>query len=91
MSTNYKKTGRKPPKLIGQANPSWKGNNILYGSLHDWISNHLGKPQQCQHCNTTESRMYHWANKSGNYKRDLEDWIRLCVPCHSRYDKKVEF
>ena len=28
----------------------------------------------------------HWANISGEYKRDLFDYMRLCVPCHKRYD-----
>jgi len=29
----------------------------------------------------------HWANKSGEYLRDKDDWIRLCCKCHKKYDK----
>ncbi len=34
-------------------------------------------------------RKFEWANKSGEYKRDLTDWIRLCTPCHAKYDDYV--
>lgn len=27
-----------------------------------------------------------WANKSGEYKRQLSDYFSLCVPCHKKYD-----
>jgi hypothetical protein len=33
--------------------------------------------------------MYHWANISGTYERLREDWLRLCVPCHKKYDIKA--
>ncbi len=32
-------------------------------------------------------KMIHWANISHKYKRDLDDWIEMCVPCHKAYDK----
>lgn len=70
----------------GKNSKNWKGNKATYSSLHDWVERHLGKPSKCEHCGTTEKRMYHWANKSHKYKRILSDWIRLCVPCHKRYD-----
>lgn len=28
------------------------------------------------------------ANKSGEYLRDLSDWLSLCVSCHRKYDFK---
>lgn len=33
----------------------------------------------------------HWANKTGFYLREKEDWIRLCAKCHRNYDKEQEF
>lgn len=66
---------------------NWKGEKASYHAMHAWVARHRGKPQKCEHCGTTEKKMYHWANKSHEYKRDLNDWIRLCRPCHSRYDK----
>ena len=67
---------------------NWKGDNVGYKCLHDWVKKRLGKPQCCDFCLTTIKRKYEWANKSGNYKRELSDWIRLCTPCHRKYDNK---
>lgn len=72
----------------GAQNPAWKGGNVGYFALHSWVSRELGRPNKCEHCDTTEVRSYDWANKSGEYKRDLSDWIRLCRPCHRRYDAR---
>ena len=55
-----------------------------YRSLHLWVERRLGKRQECWECGTTEDRRYHWANISGEYKRETSDWRRLCVPCHFR-------
>ncbi len=30
-----------------------------------------------------------WASISHHAKRDLNDYIPLCVVCHKKYDKKV--
>lgn len=76
--------------LTGLGSPHWKGNNITYRTLHHWVEKCLGKPSTCEHCgkqNLTRHAI-HWANKSGKYKRILEDWVRLCVKCHKKYDKK---
>ena len=70
----------------GENHPGWKGDNIKYNGLHVWISSQLGKPNRCDSCGTTENKIYNWANKSGKYKRDLNDWIRLCLKCHRNKD-----
>lgn len=72
----------------GEKSVHWKGEDALYGTKHDWVYSRKGSPQKCEHCGTTEKRMYHWANISGKYLRDLSDWKRLCVPCHSKFDKE---
>jgi len=69
--------------------PNWKGDNVGNGALHDWVERHLGKPNKCEHCKTETSKKYDWANKSQKYKRDLNDWIRLCRKCHAKYDYPV--
>ena len=68
--------------------PFWKGNEVGYSALHEWVIKKLGQPSKCKHCNQDDlsGREIHWANKSKEYKRDLDDWIRLCVPCHKKYD-----
>ena len=63
---------------------NWKGDECGYSSLHKWISRHKGTPKECKHCGATEK--IQWANKSREYKRDLEDWLSLCKPCHGKYD-----
>lgn len=72
--------------IKGEMNPNWKGDNVSYSSLHTWVRNSLGKPKKCSHCPATTN--LDWANKSGNYKRDVKDWISLCRKCHIWYDKK---
>lgn len=59
-------------------------------ALHNFARRHFGKPQLCEHCGTTEDRVYHWAAKDKNGGgREREDWLRLCVPCHSLYDGRT--
>jgi hypothetical protein len=70
----------------GSNSYAWKGDDVGYVSLHAWVRRNLGTPKKCEFCNTTTAVKFEWANKSHEYKRDLTDWIRLCVPCHSRYD-----
>ena len=60
------------------------GASTEYRLLHYWVEKQLGKPLRCDECGATEKRRYHWANVSGEYKRELSDWRRLCVPCHAR-------
>lgn len=64
----------------------WKGDNAGYGAIHERIKVRLGRPSKCEHCKTTTAKKYEWANISKEYKTDLDDWIRLCVSCHKRYD-----
>lgn len=79
--------GKSCPQLAGENNPCWKGEKVGYFALHTYIAKHLGKPKKCSICGTQDPhKRYHWANKSGEYKRDFSDWIRLCVKCHSEYD-----
>ena len=40
---------------------------------------------RCEWCERDSGRI-HWANRSGQYLRDLDDWFQLCPPCHARYD-----
>ena len=84
-----KKPWSKFPVLKGENNHAWKGDNVSYSGLHRWIYRHLGKPRRCEHCGNNKKigiKMYQWASKSREYKRDLTDWIRLCSKCHAKYD-----
>lgn len=73
----------------GELSNVWKGEYVGYGALHDWVYRELGSPNKCTHCGKSalHPQGMHWANKSNEYKRDLNDWIRLCAKCHKEYDK----
>lgn len=74
----------------GEKSYSWKGDDVGYMGLHYWVYKVLGKPDICQNCKKSKlsGRKIHWANISGNYKRDIIDWIRLCASCHKHFDLK---
>ena len=77
-------------KYINEKSPNWTGNNVTYKGLHLWVKYYRGTPTTCENCKKTglSGHQIHWANKSHQYKRDLTDWLRLCVKCHKKYDKK---
>lgn len=76
--------GKKRPEITAENNHAWKGDNVGYAALHTWVRRNYGTPKECSCCGTTSYRRYEWANISGKYSREREDWIRLCVPCHRR-------
>jgi hypothetical protein len=86
-----KNTWAKGRKLNGRGSKTvnWKGPNASYIVVHHWVERHLGRPRKCAKCATETAKIYDWANKSGQYKRQLDDWIRLCRDCHAKYDKAV--
>lgn len=79
-------------KFAYERHHAWKGNNVGYVALHTWVKRKLGKPTVCAMCGIEEFNPYkiHWANISGEYKRDLNDWIRLCASCHHKIDNISE-
>ena len=93
-STEFKKGQRASPKTefkkgenVNEKHRLWKGDNVSYSGLHYWIHRKLGMPKICCNCGTIQAKKYEWANISGEYKRDLTDWIRLCKRCHSLKDE----
>ena len=63
-----------------------------------WVYAHYGKAQKCENQGCVYPRKnskgrllvnpkYNWANVSGEYKRDISDWIQLCASCHQRWDR----
>jgi hypothetical protein len=72
---------------IGLNEPRYKGEKVGYWGLHRWLDRTLGRPKKCQDCGTTNQSRYFWANISGLYKRDINDFKRLCGKCHKAFDK----
>lgn len=71
------------------AQKTWRRSAPGYDALHMWVRRKLGQPTTCSHCKQTNliGTNIHWANVSGEYKREVGDWTRLCVTCHKAYDK----
>lgn len=65
----------------------WKGDKAGYWARHRWLDKNIGRPKKCDSCGDTTKSRYEWANISGNYYRDPNDYIRLCKKCHVAYDK----
>ena len=65
--------------------PNFKGDFVGYDALHQWIYRHKGKPIICEFCGSKDRKLT-WANKSGNYKRNLSDFMSLCYSCHKKFD-----
>jgi hypothetical protein len=76
---------------MGEKHPLWKGIDVGYKSLHEWINNHFKKENQCEFCGTKESKKFEWAVKEGNYTRNRKDYLFLCCSCHRKYDRKYCF
>jgi len=73
---------------VGEKNQNWKGSNVGYDALHDWVRRWKGKASICVVCGSKKN--VHWANKSHDYKRELDDFVELCAPCHKIYDSKAK-
>ena len=73
-------------KMIGDKARNWKGDKAGYRALHNWIAGKLGKADHCSFDSTHESKRFTWANISGSYLRDINDWTQLCLKCHYAYD-----
>lgn len=66
---------------------NWDGNKVEYIKLHRWVYKNLGNPKTCVNCQNTTLKVYHWANISKLYKKDISDWVRLCPKCHNLWDR----
>ena len=65
----------------------WQGDKPSYRAVHAWIKKHYGVAKKCNGLNCNgKSNTYQWANISGEYKRDINDFIELCASCHKLYD-----
>ena len=85
----HSRMGTKNP-MYGKTNeqhPNWKGDDVGYYGLHDWLTARFGQPIGCEWCGEDDpEKRYEWANISGEYRRDRDDFVRLCKKCHNDYD-----
>ena len=74
-------------KVSGPNNYGWQGDNVGRVALHEWVRKRLPKTQLCQLCVLKPPQQL--SNKTGMYKRELENWWWLCAKCHVYYDGTV--
>lgn len=84
---------------VAEKNFSWKGTKANYTAKHMWIRRWWGKANHCENKNCfypkpkdkwgrtlKAPKRFDWANISGTYKRERNDWKQLCPSCHKLYD-----
>lgn len=92
ISTSH--TGVPMLNMRGIDHHAWKGEKASYSAKHHWIKRYYGMADHCENCGLTEKdrptkkkRYFEWANLSGKYKRDRNDFIQLCSKCHVNFDR----
>ncbi len=73
---------------INEKNPMWKGDNVGYIPLHNWVRRRKPKPKLCEECE--KNKPYDLANISGEYKRDINDFEWICRSCHMKKDGRMD-
>ena len=78
--------------LSGDKGYRWKGDKVGYRGLHHWMKKEFGKAFKCEFCGKTRTtpKSIQWANKTGKYLRDRNDWLELCASCHKKYDLNLK-
>jgi len=79
-------------KVSDEKNYAWKGEEVSYRGLHQWIRRKKGLPRQCSKCfkQSDKPRIIQWANIDGKYRRVLDDYIPLCCSCHKYHDLSLK-
>lgn len=91
LGIHAKKGAPVPKTAFKKSKTTFKGTLAEYKKLHYQIGLLLGKPTRCEHCNGNyKGRKIDWANKSGEYREEKDDWIRLCKRCHWHHDKQFK-
>lgn len=73
----------KPPTVVREGRLTFS----QYTAIHQKIRKSLGKPKLCVKCGASGDGIYEWANISGDYRLDADDWMRLCRSCHVKQHK----
>lgn len=71
----------------GEKSHMWKGDDVKYAALHDWIRTYKPKSETCEICG--RKKKLDLSNISGEYKRDINDFQWLCRSCHWEKDKII--
>lgn len=79
----YKNKENHPHYGKFKKNPSYS-----YSNIHKWLYARFGKAIKCENKRCKgKSNTFVWANISGKYKRERNDFLMLCQSCHMKADK----
>ena len=87
----FRHTQESKDKNSGERQYNWKGDLVKYFGLHQRIRAVLPR-NNCEHCGIVgeKNKNGKWsiecANRSGEYKTTIDDWVALCRKCHRKYD-----
>lgn len=75
----------RPRFKSGKSNPNYsKPEGKSYAAVHRKVNREFEKTASCEHC--TLRKKLEWANVSGKYIFDRNDWLCLCRSCHKKFD-----
>lgn len=85
------------PAYPGSGRPRRPDAEATYTAVHKRLRKERGTPSLCEHCGTTTARKFEWAYTGTDrgtgrfaFSTDLSQYIRLCTPCHYRFDQGRE-
>lgn len=70
----------------------WKDSKAGYTAIHMWLTKHY-KKTSCEHCGKQKNKVsrLEWANISGEYKREREDYMVLWLDIGERCMRSIKF
>lgn len=71
----------------GERHGRWKGDAAGYHAIHKWIYRNKPRTGSCANCGVAGKRT-EFANVSGKYRRDVNDFRELCPSCHWDFDQR---
>lgn len=57
-----------------------------YMSTHSWIARHYGRANSCSNNPQHTGPNFQWANVTGVYEKDVDNFKQLCRSCHAKLD-----
>lgn len=81
---------------VGEESWAWRGDDITYERIHQWLVEKFGRLMACEHCGeiggNTRKSLIQWALKTGlRHGRERARYLGLCVKCHTQYDSKLRW
>lgn len=85
----FQKGRKKNPESIAKTilGKTKKWQNLSYMGKHKRIWKMYGIANKCESLECNKKCLhFEWANISGEYKEDRNDWQMLCCSCHKLHD-----